>query len=89
MPNLHFPLPEDALPKTLLPFLLSSALLIILLPHHLPQPKKSLLPPLPHAIPHANTRLPPICQIFPLAKSWGDLCSSMIVHEYMLSVICL
>jgi hypothetical protein len=73
MPNLPFPLPEDALLNFLLPSLLSSALLIPL-PHHHPHPKKLPFPLLPHAIPLALTRFHPICQIFPLAKSWGDLC---------------
>jgi hypothetical protein len=75
MHNLPFPLPEDALLKSLFPSLLSSDLLIIPLPHHHPHPKKLPFPPLPHAIPLALTRFPPICQIFPLAKSWGDLCN--------------
>jgi hypothetical protein len=74
MPNLPFPLPEAALPKSLLPSLPSSVLLIPL-PHQNTPPKKSHFPLLPHAIPLALTRSHPICQIFPLAKSWGDLCS--------------
>jgi hypothetical protein len=82
MPNLPFPLPEAALLKSLLPSLPSSALLIPL-PHHHPHPKKSPFPLLQHAIPLALTRLPPICQIFPLAKSWGDLCNMydcLLIH---------
>jgi hypothetical protein len=74
MPNLPFPLLEAALLKSLLPSLPSSVLLIPL-PHHHPFPKKSHFPLLPHAIPLALTRCHPICQIFPLAKSWGDLCN--------------
>jgi hypothetical protein len=74
MPNLPFLLPEDALLKSLLPSLPSSVLLIPL-PHHHPPPKELHFPLLPHAIPLALTRYHPICQIFPLAKSWGDLCN--------------
>jgi hypothetical protein len=74
MPNLPFPLLEAALQKSLLPALPSSVLLIHL-PHHHPLPKESHSLPLPHAIPLALTRYHPICQIFPLAKSWGDLCN--------------
>jgi hypothetical protein len=45
-------------------------------PHSsVPSSKKSPFAPPPHAIPLALTRLLPICQIFPLAKSGGDLCN--------------